>query len=66
VAAVSAFPGSIVFEKFDCMIAFRAFCIKNSAGLPVLSVLPGTFHGWYPFAVKLKADVIAAQLPDFL
>ena len=59
VAAVSAFSGRIVFEKFDGMITFRAFYIKNCSGLPVLCVLPGTFHRSYPFSISFKADGFA-------
>jgi len=33
-----------VFEKFNCLIAFRTFYIKDCAGLPILGVLSGTFH----------------------
>jgi hypothetical protein len=34
----------IVFKKFHVMIAFRAFCFKNSPFLPVSAILPRAFH----------------------
>jgi hypothetical protein len=54
VAAIAAFAGGIVFEKFYRVIASRALYIKNCTGLPILGVLPWAFHGGYPFVLNLK------------
>jgi hypothetical protein len=53
VAAVAAFAGCVVLEKFHSVIAFRAFYIKDCAGLPILGVLPWAFHGDLPFFMRV-------------
>jgi hypothetical protein len=45
VAALAAFPGGVIFEKFDFMTAFGAFDLKYRTGCPVLGILSRTFHG---------------------
>jgi hypothetical protein len=45
VAAMAAFPGSVVLEKLNGLSAFRAFCLEYGTGFPVSAVLSGTFHG---------------------
>jgi hypothetical protein len=44
VAAVAAFAGGIIFEKFNRFGAFGAIGFKDGAWHPVLCILTRTFH----------------------
>jgi hypothetical protein len=44
VAAVRAFSGGVILEKFDAFSALRASGFKNGSWLPVLGILSRAFH----------------------
>jgi len=52
-AAVTALAGSVIFEKFNQVIALRAFYLENSAWFPVLCILTRAFHRDSPFKFRL-------------
>jgi hypothetical protein len=70
VPAAAAFAGGVVFKEFNLMIALGAFNVKNCPFLPVLGILPGTFHDFILSlfdrggSQPLKSLIMSAILAD--